>query len=149
VLDTDQNFRGLDAVDSRTALVTGASLTDGGDAKVYRTTDGGRTWAETFRNTEKAAFYNCMDFYPGGRRGLAVSDPVDGRFRIAATKDSGRSWSVLSDADMPDSTGEFNFSASGDCLVISGQRAYFGRGAPPPASSAPPTAVALGPVPAT
>ena len=133
MVDADQSFRGLDAVDARTAWVTGASLTDGGDAKVYRTTDrgrswqdvspprtaglnfrdveatdartasilaigegkasriyrttdGGRTWTETFRNTEKAAFYNCMDFYPGGRRGLAVSDPVDGKFRIASTE---------------------------------------------------------------
>lgn len=175
VVDADQSFRGLDAVGARTAWVAGASLTDGGDAKIYRTTDagrswqdvspprtaglnfrdveatsartasilaigegkasriyrttdGGRTWAETFRNTEKAAFYNCMDFYPGGRRGLAVSDPVDGKFRIAATRDAGRSWSVLPDTGMPDSTGEFNFSASGDCLVIAGQRAYFGSG---------------------
>ncbi len=175
VVDADQSFRGLDAVNRRTAWVTGASLTDGGDAKIYRTTDagrswrdvspprtaglnfrdveatgartasvlaigegeasriyrttdGGRSWTETFRNSEEAAFYNCMDFYPGGRRGLAVSDPVDGKFRIAATQDGGRSWSVLPDAGMPDSTGEFNFSASGDCLVIAGQRAYFGSG---------------------
>jgi photosystem II stability/assembly factor-like uncharacterized protein len=175
VVDADQSFRGLDAVDRRTAWITGASLTDGGDAKVYRTTDagrswqdvspprtaglsfrdveatgsgtasvlaigegkasriyrttnGGRTWTETFRNTEPAAFYNCMDFYPGGRRGLAVSDPVDGHFRIAATRDAGRSWTVLPDTGMPDSTGEFNFSASGDCLVISGREAWFGSG---------------------
>jgi photosystem II stability/assembly factor-like uncharacterized protein len=175
VVDADQSFRGLDAVDRRTAWVSGGSLTDGGDAKVYRTTDAGRswqdvspprtaglsfrdveatdartasvlaigegkasriyrttdagrTWTETFRNTEPAAFYNCMDFYPGGRRGLAVSDPVDGKFRIAATDDAGRSWTVLPDAGMPDSTGEFNFSASGDCLVISGRRAWFGSG---------------------
>jgi photosystem II stability/assembly factor-like uncharacterized protein len=175
VVDADQSFRGLDAVDARTAWVSGASLTDGGDAKVYlttnagrtwqdvsppgsaglsfrdveakdaetasvlaigegeasriyRTTDGGQTWTETFRNDDPAAFYNCMDFYPGGKRGLAVSDPVDGKFRIARTKDAGRSWKVLDDAGMPRSKGEFNFSASGDCLVIAGQDAWFGSG---------------------
>lgn len=175
VVDAGQSFRGLDAVDRRTAWVSGASLKDGGDAKIYlttdagrswqdvsppdtaglsfrdveakdaktasvlaigegeasriyRTTDGGQTWTETFRNTEPKAFYNCMDFYPGGRRGLAVSDPVDGKFRIASTKDAGRSWTVLDDAGMPDSTGEFNFSASGDCLVIAGKSAWFGSG---------------------
>jgi photosystem II stability/assembly factor-like uncharacterized protein len=177
VVDPEQSFRGLDAVNRRVAWVGGGyagdaesgpgkvfRTTDGGDtwadvsppttdalmfrdvdarsakvaqvlaigpgelSRIYRTVDGGRTWTETFRNTEPAAFYNCMDFYPGGRRGLAVSDPVDGRFRILATSDGGRSWEVLPDDGMPDSTGEYNFSASGDCLVIRGRHAYFGSG---------------------
>ncbi|MGG5260274.1 WD40/YVTN/BNR-like repeat-containing protein [Phycicoccus avicenniae] len=174
VLDPDQSFRGLDAVDSRTAWVTGGSIsggtggvwrtTDGGRhwqdvsppqteglnfrdveargtreatvlaigegeaSRIYRTTDGGRSWTETFRNTEPTAFYNCLAFFPGGRHGLAVSDPVDGRFRIAATDDGGRSWRVLPSRGMPDSTGEANFSASGDCLTVSGHDAWFGSG---------------------
>ena len=69
-----------------------------------------------------------MDFFPGGKRGLAVSDPVDGKFRIISTDDGGRSWEVLPDDGMPDSTGEFNFAASGDCLVIAGNHAWFGSG---------------------
>jgi photosystem II stability/assembly factor-like uncharacterized protein len=174
VVDADQSFRGLDAVDRRTAWISGGSVTggagsvwrttDGGDSwedvsppdteglsfrdvearsadtavvlaigpgeasRVYRTTDGGETWAETFRNDDDAAFYNCLDFFPGGRRGLAVSDPVDGKFRIISTDDGGRSWDVLPDEGMPESEGEYNFSASGDCLVISGRRAWFGTG---------------------
>lgn len=174
VVDADQSFRGLDAVDRDTAWVSGASVSggaarvyltrDGGDSwedvspagseglnfrdveaenartatvlaigegeasRIYRTTDGGATWTETFRNTEPTAFYNCMDFHPGGKRGLAVSDPVDGRFRVISTEDGGQSWEVLPDAGMPDSTGEFNFSASGDCLAISGRDAWFGSG---------------------
>lgn len=174
VVDSDQSFRGLDAVDSKTAWISGGSLsggagkvyrtTDGGEtwqdvtppgteglslrdveaqdadaavvlsigpgnaSRIWRTTDGGATWTETFRNTEEDAFYNCLDFYPGGKRGLAVSDPVDGRFRVLATSDSGRSWEVLPTEGMPDSTGEYNFSASGDCLVIKGRHAWFGSG---------------------
>ncbi len=175
VVDPDQSFRGLDAVNRRTAWVSGGSLTEGGAGKVYRTTDGGETWqdvsppgteglslrdveardadtavvlsigegaasriwrttdggatwTETFRNAEPTAFFNCLDFYPGGRRGLAVSDPVGGRFRVIATHDGGRSWQELRDAGMPDSTGEANFSASGDCLVIAGSTAWFGSG---------------------
>ena len=174
VLDPDQSFRGLDAVDRRTAWASGGSIS-GGDGSVWRTTDGGRTWqevsppgttglslrdveardadtavvlsigngeasriwrtddggrtwTETFRNTDQAAFYNCLDFYPGGMRGLAVSDPVDGTFRILATDDGGRSWEVLPTDGMPDSTGEANFSASGDCLTITGRDAWFGTG---------------------
>ena len=173
-MDADQSFRGLDAVDRRTAWVTGESLTGGpgrvfrttdggrtwadvsppdtaglafrdvsarsatkavilaigpGDAsRIYRTTDGGATWAEAFVNDDPAAFYDCMAFYPGGRRGLALSDPVDGKFRILSTHDFGRSWTVLPNDGMPEAPTEFGFAASGDCLVTAGRTAYFGSG---------------------
>ena len=175
VVDADQSFRGLDAVDRRTAWVTGSSLTvdgpgrvfrttDGGrswedvsppgtgglefrdvearsarravilaigpgDAsRIYRTTDGGTTWDTAFVNHDPAAFYDCMAFYPGGRRGLAMSDPVHRRFRILSTHDFGRSWTVLPNKEMPEAPTEFGFAASGDCLVTAGHSAYFGSG---------------------
>ncbi|WP_036506292.1 WD40/YVTN/BNR-like repeat-containing protein [Nocardioides sp. URHA0020] len=175
VVDADQSFRGLDAVDGRTAWVAGGSATDGGPGRVFRTTDGGRSWDDVsppgtegllfrdvearsakeavvlaigegdasriyrttnggaswvaaFVNDDPAAFYDCLAFYPGGRRGLALSDPVDGRFRILSTRDSGRTWSVLPDDGMPDTSTEFGFAASGDCLVTTGRTAYFGSG---------------------
>ncbi len=99
------SLRDVEARDAETAVVL--SIGPGEDSRIFRTTDGGATWDETFRNTEEAAFYNCLDFYPGGKRGLAVSDPVDGKFRIAATDDGGASWEVLPEAGMPDSPGEY------------------------------------------
>lgn len=45
IVDTDQSFRGLDAVDRDTAWVTGGSLSVGVGA-VYRTTDGGEAWQD-------------------------------------------------------------------------------------------------------
>lgn len=175
VIDADQGFRGLDAVDRRTAWVTGGSATAGapgrvfrttdggrswddvsppgtegllfrdvharskkeavvlaigpGDAsRIYRTTDGGSSWAAAFVNDDPAAFYDCLAFYPDGRRGLALSDPVDGKFRILSTRDAGRSWTVLPDDGMPEAPTEAGFAASGDCLVTAGRTAYFGSG---------------------
>jgi photosystem II stability/assembly factor-like uncharacterized protein len=168
---SDQQYRGLDAVDKRTAWVGGSAgevlrTTDGGrtwqdvsppggagllfrdveaeseqrasvlsigpgDAsRIYRTTDGGRNWRLAFVNDDPDAFYDCMDFFDGGERGLALSDPVDGKFRIAATDDSGRSWHVLPNRGMPPAVdGEFAFAASGTCLVTAGKRdAWFGSG---------------------
>ena len=168
---SDQQYRGLDAVDKRTAWVGGSAgevlrTTDGGKtwkdvsppdsagllfrdveaessqratvlsigtgdaSRIYRTTDGGRQWDLAFVNDDPNAFYDCMDFFDGGRRGLALSDPVDGKFRIAATFDSGRSWHVLPNRGMPAAVdGEFGFAASGTCLVTSGDRdAWFGSG---------------------
>src|SRR5262245_63136371 len=58
-------------------------------------------------------------------RSLAMSDPVDGKFRILATYDGGHSWEVLPDDGMPDAVaGEFGFAASGTCLVIQGNNAW-------------------------
>ncbi len=176
VIDPTAGFRGLDAVDSRTAWVSGAKVVgtavtgavyrthDGGRtwddvtppgaaglqfrdvevlgrrtvvvlaigegelSRVYRTTDDGRTWTETFRNVDPAAFYDCVDFYPDGRTGLVMGDPVDGKFQILRTDDGGATWRLLPSDRMPDATGEFGFAASGDCLVVNGRTAYFGTG---------------------
>jgi photosystem II stability/assembly factor-like uncharacterized protein len=168
---SDQQYRGLDAVDKRTAWVGGSagevlrttdsgatwedvsppnsaglllrdveaqdarrasvlSIGEGDASRIYTTSDGGRHWRLAFVNDEPTAFYDCMDFFDGGRRGLALSDPVGGKFRIAATNDSGRSWHVVPNRGMPPAVeGEFAFAASGSCLVTSGGRdAWFGSG---------------------
>ncbi|HEY6889887.1 MAG TPA: hypothetical protein VI300_18950 [Solirubrobacter sp.] len=165
-----QQYRGLDAVDARTAWVGGSAgevlrTTDGGRSwqklsppgsdgllfrdveaqsalrasvlsigggeasKIFTTADGGRSWRTAFVNEDPNAFYDCMAFYAGGKRGLALSDPVDGKFRIAATDDWGRSWHVLPNTGIPPAaTGEFAFAASGTCLVTSGRDAWFATG---------------------
>ena len=75
-------------------------------------------WTETFRNTDPAAFYDCLAFFDD-RHGLALSDPVDGKFRILATDDGGRSLAGrCRPTGMPAAlAGEFAFAASGTCLV--------------------------------
>ncbi len=90
-------------------------------SRIYRTADGGATWTQTFTNDDPAAFYDCMAMWPGGKRGIAMSDPVDGKFRIIETSDGGASWSLVDPAGMPPAVdGEFGFAASGTCLVTAG-----------------------------
>jgi hypothetical protein len=81
-----------------------------------------------FVNAEPTAFYDCMTFFDK-HRGLALSDPVDGRFRILGTSDGGRTWSIVQ-ADMPPALpAEFGFAASGQCITSAGGRdAWFGTG---------------------
>ena len=65
------------------------------------------------------------------RHGLALSDPVGGKFRILATADGGRTWAVQPTAGMPAALpGEFAFAASGTCLVSAtgGADAWFATG---------------------
>ncbi len=120
-------FRDVEAFDANRALVL--SIGNGEDSRVYRTVDGGKSWTETFRNTDANAFYDCFDFFDN-KRGLALSDPVDGKFRILATADGGKSWKVQSTAGMPAALpGEFAFAASGTCLVAGpGRTAWFATG---------------------
>ncbi|HUG62600.1 MAG TPA: hypothetical protein VMP03_12185, partial [Methylomirabilota bacterium] len=104
------------------------SIGTGTDSRVYMTSDGGQSWTLSFTHDEPNAFYDCRTFFDR-KRGLALSDSVDGRFRIIATEDGGRSWRILQ-ADMPPALpGEFAFAASGQCIVSAGgKHAWFATG---------------------
>src|SRR5262249_26696310 len=62
--------------------------------------------------------------------GLALGDPVDGRFEVMTTEDGGRTWKRPSPEGMPPALlGEGAFAASGSCLVVAGDgHAWFGAG---------------------
>jgi len=108
-------LRDIEAWDADHAVAL--SIGTGEDSRIYSTSDGGTTWKERFRNTDPAAFYDCMAFARNGR-GLAMSDPVAGYFQIAQTNDFEHTWSVRSNDGMPPALeGEFGFAASGTCLV--------------------------------
>src|SRR3954447_26438571 len=75
----DLEFRDIEAWDATHAVIM--SIGTGGDSRIYRTDNGGRTWKQGFRNHSKTAFYDCLGFWDD-RHGLAMSDPVHGKFRI-------------------------------------------------------------------
>jgi photosystem II stability/assembly factor-like uncharacterized protein len=114
-LDIVPQFRDIEAWDTNHAVAL--AIGTGDVSRIYSTEDGGQTWTEAFRNTDPDAFYDCMAFSANGR-GLALSDPVDGQFQLALSRDSGRSWTVMDNFDVPPALdGEFAFAASGTCLV--------------------------------
>jgi photosystem II stability/assembly factor-like uncharacterized protein len=121
-------FRDVEAFDRNHAVILAIGESEA--SRIYRTNDGGQHWKQTFTNEDPAAFYDCMAFSSDHRHGLAVSDPVDGKFRIIATHNGGRSWKVRSSAGMPAALpGEFGFAASGTCLTAFGRHdAWFGTG---------------------
>jgi photosystem II stability/assembly factor-like uncharacterized protein len=122
----DLQFRDIEAWGPDRAAIL--AIGPGDFSRVYVTRDGGQSWSLGFVNDDPNAFYDCMAFF-NKKHGLAVSDPVNGAFRVIATDDGGLSWQVVP-ADMPLALpGEFGFAASGQCLVTVGSHnAWIGSG---------------------
>lgn len=123
------DFRDVDAFDADTAYLL--AIGEGERSRIYKTTDGGRNWTLQFRNRRAGAFYDCMAFWDQ-RRGIAMSDPVDGRFLVLTTDDGGRGWHEVAPAGIPPALeGEGGFAASGTCVAVTAERrAWFGTGGP-------------------
>jgi photosystem II stability/assembly factor-like uncharacterized protein len=109
-------FRDVHGVSATSAYLLSAGA--GTLSRIYRTEDGGRSWALQFVNEEPEAFFDCMDFWDPAR-GLAFSDAVRGRFVIMRTVDGGASWVPLRAESVPVALpGEGAFAASGTCVVV-------------------------------
>lgn len=119
------DFRDIQALDENTALVFSA----GTPAKVYKTTDGGRTWKETYSNTKKGVFFDSMAFWDR-ENGLAFSDPVDGSFLLITTTDGGETWHRVPPENIPPPIpGEAGYAASGTMTAVQGKtNAWFCTG---------------------
>ncbi|MEX2527120.1 MAG: hypothetical protein WEA09_05730 [Gemmatimonadota bacterium] len=127
-------FRDLKATHTDTAVLLAAGT--GERSALFRTTDGGATWTEVFRNRNPQAFFSCFDLWEpaatgGSRRGLAFSDQVEGRFPVMVTTDGGVTWAPLPEEGIPPAhDGEGGFASSGTCLVTVGARhGWMGTGA--------------------
>lgn len=128
---TSFQFRDIHAWSAKVAVVL--SIGEGNASRIYKTRDGGETWTRTFVNQEPTAFYDCMAFEKGKgkeRHGVAMSDPVDGRFRLLETWDGGLHWSIVSpNSTLPQALeGEFGFAASGTCIEAAAGRWYIATG---------------------
>jgi photosystem II stability/assembly factor-like uncharacterized protein len=113
------DFRDVEAFGTDTAYLLSAG--PGEDSRIYKTTDGGKTWKLQFRNAEPKAFFNALAFWDE-THGIALSDPVDGRFQLLVTDDGGVKWTPLPEKSRPAALPkEGCFAASGTCLVTRGE----------------------------
>ncbi len=80
-------FRSLHAWNEKQAIVASA----GTPAIVLKTTDGGTTWQEVWRDSRPQAFFDGLKFLDA-TRGVLFGDPIDGHFVVLTTKDAGASW---------------------------------------------------------
>ncbi len=82
------DLRDLQAFDASIAVAISAGPAEKGQAKVFRTTDGGATWTTVFTTDQKGVFFDAVSFWDA-RHGIVLSDPVDGKLFLLVTDDGG------------------------------------------------------------
>ncbi len=126
------DFRGIQAFDENTAIVMSSGKGD--LSRLYKTTDGCRTWRLVFTNPDKEGFWDTLVLDPrrvteragqtAGTRSFLLGDPVDGKFVLFTSTDAGDTWRRWSDisAERPvrAEEGESFFAASNSVAVLAG-----------------------------
>ncbi|MCC6509197.1 MAG: oxidoreductase [Pirellulaceae bacterium] len=125
-------FRSLFAWNERQAIVASA----GTPAIVLKTDNAGQTWREVYRDVHPQAFFDCLKFIDD-QRGVLFGDPVEGRFTVLTTSDSGESWQAIDPQRLPKSLeGEAAFAASNSAMTVAATHSiWIGSGGAPRANS--------------
>jgi photosystem II stability/assembly factor-like uncharacterized protein len=121
------DFRGIVAFDATTAYLMSSG--EGDKSRIYKTTDGGKSWKSEYTFNRKEFFLDSIACR-SEIHCFALSDPIDGKFFLLHTAD-GEHWEPLSSGNMPAAMpGEGAFAASNSCLALSGAGIFFGTGGP-------------------
>jgi len=111
------DFRGLHAFDADHVLAMSAG--PGTASQLWRTRDGGRTWAAEVTNSDPDGFWDALVFARDGRTGYILGDPTGEGFTLLITRDGGASWSRAPQGLIPaPAAGEAAFAASNGCLAL-------------------------------
>ena len=117
------DFRDVEAFSADQAYLLSAGT--GELSRIYKTSDGGKTWNLQFTNDEPKGFYDCMAFWDP-LHGIAIGDPVNGAFELIATEDGGMHWTPMPAPARPRAlSDEGSFAASGTCIAAQGTQDVF------------------------
>jgi photosystem II stability/assembly factor-like uncharacterized protein len=109
------DFRDVEAFGESTAYLLSAGPSE--DSRIYKTTDAGKTWTLQFKNADRDGFFDAIAFWDE-QHGVALGDPVKGKYQLIATDDGGAHWKPLPGENLPAALpSEGAFAASGTCLI--------------------------------
>ena len=125
---SDLDFRDIEAFDADTVYVMSSG--DGDKSRIYKTTDGGKTWELRYSDKRPGFFLDSLAC-DSKKHCVALSDPVEGKFLVLST-DDGEHWKELSRDKMPPALpSEGAFAASGTAIALCEDQKddiYFGTG---------------------
>ncbi|HEX4933443.1 MAG TPA: hypothetical protein VFV33_09705, partial [Gemmatimonadaceae bacterium] len=108
----------LRSVHARSARVAHVAATAG---RIWRTTDGGATWSLRYQASDTTVFLDAIAFWDDAN-GMALGDPIGGRFFLLVTRDGGETWREVPFDERPVThDGEAAFAASGSSLLLQGR----------------------------
>ncbi len=106
------DFRSLFAFNATTAVIANA----GSPAYILKTNDGGKSWKEVYKNENKDAFIDGIDFW-NTKEGIIYGDPIQNKMLLLHTSDGGDNWTEQSLESRPQlKDGEASFAASGTTI---------------------------------
>lgn len=111
---TRLDFRGIQAWDENTAIVMSAG--PGDRSRLYKTTDGCRSWTLLLTNRDKDGFWDALQF-SDRQHGTLLGDPVGGQFVLLTTSDGGKTWTPGQIGPASSVTGLSIFAASNSSLL--------------------------------
>ena len=76
-------------MDERAAYLL--SIGAGEKSRIYKTTNGGTSWTLAIDPAGARGFLDAIAFWDADH-GIAMGDPIDGRFTILTTDDGGTNW---------------------------------------------------------
>jgi photosystem II stability/assembly factor-like uncharacterized protein len=123
------DLRGIRAFDENNAVLISSGPAEKGQARIYRTSDGGKTWNQALEEKRAGIFFDAIAFWDRDH-GIVLSDPVEGKFALFTTSDGGATWKQIAPASLPAALpNEGAFAASNSCLAVQGDKnVWFGTG---------------------
>lgn len=119
------DFRGIQGFDQNTAIVMSSGKGD--LSRLYKTTDGCKTWKLLFTNPDKEGFWDAL-LFNGRTYGTVLGDPVSGSFALFLTGDGGLHWMKQKANTLAASSENSAFAASNSNLFQQLGVTVFGTG---------------------
>lgn len=119
------DFRDVEAFDENNAIVMCVDA----PAFFFKTTDGGKSWKRKYMNRNPNIFFDGFAFW-NNQKGIALSDPIEGKFYIVITDNSGETWNEIPNMNISSALkNEGGFAASGTSITVFGKDlVWFGTG---------------------
>ena len=121
-----QDFRSIWAWDAQRALAVSSGPAY--NSRIYKTSDGCKTWKRTLYNPDPNGFWDGIVFITE-HNAFLLGDPLDGRWDMKFTQDAGDTWFGAGDPGLEaDAKTEGAFAASNSSLAAMGPNFWFGSG---------------------